>query len=223
MKKFHFIYKTTNLVNGKYYIGAHSTDNLNDGYLGSGVGISRAIKRYGAENFKRDILEFVNSEEEKWKCEIDHITPEIVQDDMSYNQVAGGKNWIAAMKRTGDERLKQHQSKAGKIGSDIFLKSLNEDQLKKWHRAGGHAGGSKCSKLKIGIHTKESIEKKNKAVSLAIQGTIELWHPEAPLTVTNRNSPGYKSGWSKRVKKDSEQYKILLEKGYVYRGSQLTK
>jgi len=33
-KKYHFIYKTTNLLNGKYYYGMHSTDNLEDGYVG---------------------------------------------------------------------------------------------------------------------------------------------------------------------------------------------
>ena len=44
-KKYHFIYKTTNLLSGKYYIGMHSTDNLDDGYLGSGYRLRLAIKK----------------------------------------------------------------------------------------------------------------------------------------------------------------------------------
>ena len=57
-KKYHYIYKTTNLKNGKFYVGMHSSDNLNDGYLGSGTRLRRSIRKNGKENFKIEILEF---------------------------------------------------------------------------------------------------------------------------------------------------------------------
>lgn len=41
------VYKTTNIINGKYYIGVHKTTNPNDSYLGSGKAIKEAIKKYG--------------------------------------------------------------------------------------------------------------------------------------------------------------------------------
>lgn len=52
-----FIYKTTNLANGMYYIGSCSR-NKHEKYLGSGVLLKKAIKDFGRENFKREILEF---------------------------------------------------------------------------------------------------------------------------------------------------------------------
>ena len=61
----HFIYKTTH-KNGKYYIGRHSTDNINDGYIGSGRW-PRTIKN--KQNVIREILEFTDSLEELIKKE----------------------------------------------------------------------------------------------------------------------------------------------------------
>lgn len=57
-----FIYITTNLINGKKYIGQKK--GYNDTYLGSGKILKLAIKKYGRENFKREILDYANSKEE---------------------------------------------------------------------------------------------------------------------------------------------------------------
>lgn len=48
------IYKTTNLINGKYYYGKHQTSNLDDGYLGSGKYLLNSVKKYGKVNFHRE-------------------------------------------------------------------------------------------------------------------------------------------------------------------------
>lgn len=50
------IYRTVNKVNGKVYVGIHCTSKK-DGYLGSGIKLLRAIKKYGRANFERDTLE----------------------------------------------------------------------------------------------------------------------------------------------------------------------
>ena len=57
MKKF-YIYKTTNIITHKFYIGMHRTDNMNDGYLGSGVILKRSLKKYGKENHIKEILSY---------------------------------------------------------------------------------------------------------------------------------------------------------------------
>jgi len=86
----HFIYKTTNSLNGKYYYGAHSTKNIDDGYLGSGVSLKKAIQKYGKENFYREIIEFCNEENEMYLKE-EKIVAEHYKKEECYNMNVGGK------------------------------------------------------------------------------------------------------------------------------------
>ena len=55
-KKIMYIYKITNLVNGKIYVGQHSS-NTNRYYMGSGSELKKAKKEFGTHNFKMEILE----------------------------------------------------------------------------------------------------------------------------------------------------------------------
>ena len=88
---YYIIYKTTNLINGKYYIGKHQTENLDDGYLGSGVALKKAIKKYGKENFNREIICFCENDEEMDNKEIEIVDSSIVEDPNSYNLGLGGE------------------------------------------------------------------------------------------------------------------------------------
>lgn len=89
-KKHNFVYKTTNTVNGKYYIGKHSTDDLDDGYIGSGRALKKAILKYGSEKFDLTILSSFETAAEAYIEEEALITKEVVLDKNSYNQQTGG-------------------------------------------------------------------------------------------------------------------------------------
>lgn len=92
-KKYHFLYKTTNLLNGKYYLGMHSSNKLDDNYLGSGVYLTSSIRKYGKENFKREIISFFETREELANAEKEIITEDILKDKKNMNCQYGGEGF----------------------------------------------------------------------------------------------------------------------------------
>ncbi|QPI13799.1 homing endonuclease [Serratia phage 4S] len=86
----HVLYKTTNIKNGKIYIGIHSTNDLDDGYLGSGNAIRNAISKYGKEAFKKEILCECPTREDAFKLESLIVNDEFIKDPMNYNMRPGG-------------------------------------------------------------------------------------------------------------------------------------
>lgn len=89
--KYFIIYKITNNVNGKLYVGKHETNKIDDSYFGSGVVLKQAINKYGTNNFKKEILEYcdnkenLNEREVYWIKELNTICPN------GYNINKGGK------------------------------------------------------------------------------------------------------------------------------------
>ena len=117
-RKYFFIYKTTNLINGKYYIGMHTTSNLKDGYLGSGTRLRRSIRKHGKENFKCEILEFLKDREELIKKEKEIVTEEVLKDVLCMNLRIGGLGGFS------QEQIKQSNI----IRRKKFNKKIQEDE-----------------------------------------------------------------------------------------------
>lgn len=87
----YIVYKTTNLINNKFYIGKHKQDSYEfDGYLGSGTIIKDAIKKYGKESFLRETLATFMTEEECYIAEKD-ILSNLWEDPDCYNLESGGR------------------------------------------------------------------------------------------------------------------------------------
>lgn len=89
MKTYNYIYLITNNLNGKIYVGKHSTDNLNDGYMGSGKLIKLAYNKYGIENFTKQILAFSDTEDELNNLEMFYIK-DLDAKTKGYNLTDGG-------------------------------------------------------------------------------------------------------------------------------------
>ena len=86
----HYLYKIVNNVNNKFYYGIHSTNNIDDGYFGSGKRLKTAIKKYGKQNFSKYIVEYFDSRESLLQREQEIITNELLLSGDCYNLVHGG-------------------------------------------------------------------------------------------------------------------------------------
>lgn len=88
----YIIYETTNLINGKIYVGAHSTVNPDvfNGYLGSGKYLLRAVKKYGKENFKREALSVHDNPEDAYDEERRFVNKLFLKRNDIYNICGGG-------------------------------------------------------------------------------------------------------------------------------------
>lgn len=87
----YYVYKITNLINDKIYVGYHwSPDITNDKYLGSGVNIIKAVKKYGPDNFKREIIAEFKTLEDALDLEKEIVNEEFVLREDTYNLAVGG-------------------------------------------------------------------------------------------------------------------------------------
>lgn len=89
-KKHNIVYLTTNLINGKIYIGRHVTNKLDDGYLGSGNEFGKALKEFGRENFIREVLFDFEDPKEMVDKETELIKQLFENQKETYNAILGG-------------------------------------------------------------------------------------------------------------------------------------
>jgi hypothetical protein len=127
----YYLYRITNKINGKIYIGIHKTSDIDDGYFGSGVYINRAITKYGIENFEKDILEFFEDEETMYKREAEIVNEAFVLRKDTYNIREGGFGTFNHINRTG-KNLYGLNGKSGHglenlVTFDITSKKLKDE------------------------------------------------------------------------------------------------
>lgn len=84
-------YKVTCTITGKYYIGSHKTNDVDDGYMGSGKFIRDSIARYGVENHTKEVLGIFETRKES--LELEHALikeKKVLEKEMCLNASDGG-------------------------------------------------------------------------------------------------------------------------------------
>lgn len=140
-RKYHYLYRITNKLNGKFYIGMHSTDNLDDGYFGSGKRLKYSISKHGKENHEMEILEHYFSREDLAAREKELVNNEMLEDALCLNL---------------------------HIGGDGGWSHLSVEEKKKFSAMGGKAAGKKSGPLNwkqnlFSVESKEKIRNKRSA------------------------------------------------------------
>jgi hypothetical protein len=127
----HYIYKTTNLIVGTYYIGCHTTTSLDNTYLGSGTLLKKSIKCYGRENFLKEILYVCSDAKEKWIKEAEIVNEVVINDPLSMNLKLGGEGGS----HKGKPQPKHSEESKRKISIATTGKVISEETKEKIRQA----------------------------------------------------------------------------------------
>ncbi len=169
-KTYHTVYETTNSVNGKIYIGVHTTTKINDEYLGSGIYLWKAIDKHGEDKFSKKILAILETRQDAFDLEKKLVNREFVAREDTYNLIIGGvtagsgvDHPMYGKTHSDTTREKIRQSQLGKVMSKETRAKLSKVHTGKVcsqeHRAN-------MSKARLGhVPTKETREKMSKALT----------------------------------------------------------
>lgn len=149
--KYFLIYKITNLTNDKVYIGKHETEDKNDDYFGSGKLIRKAVKKYGINNFKKEILFECSNKEEMDQKEKEIVNEGFVKSKNTYNLKIGGDGGFDFINNKCRDKLYNNQKKATQTMHELLQ---NDENWRKFY----------IDRLKQSLNTEEVREKKSKAI-----------------------------------------------------------
>jgi hypothetical protein len=152
IKTYHIVYCTKCTITKKWYIGVHSTNNLNDGYMGSGKILKRSIKKYGIENHIREVLFNVDTREEALSLEATMVRESTLSlpKCMNINTGGMGGNFGVVSPNKGRSFTETHKQKLriAKIGIIPWNKNkkqpYTDEQIKRMVDNKKIKSGYKC-------------------------------------------------------------------------------
>ena len=208
-KKYHIIYKITNLKTQRYYIGMHSTDNINDSYFGGGDIIKNSVKKHGRGAHFKEVLEYLPNRKSLAERERQIINEDLLNDPKCMNIIRGGEcgGFIneSHMKKccdAGNEKLSE-LLKDPEYKKEFALKTGGSETWKKLHREGkikydNFTGKSHTEEAKKSTGEKNSILQKGESNSQFGKIWIRNLESKKTLKIDPSELDQYiESGWER--------------------------
>jgi len=236
---YYYTYKTVNLSNGKYYIGAHKSDTPHDlFYLGSGSIINKAIEKYGIDNFINGVIDYYPDKVSMFEAEKLIIGDLWQIDSLCYNQSPGGcgGSGVGHIKDMAWHKSPKPDDVKKKISKSLMGKSyITEEGRRKCSevsKGNQHALGLRHS----GKHSEEGKKRIGNATSKRFKGTKLSDEHKAKLVEARSKIPNpmessenrkkvaqskiglkrlNKDGKYKMAKPDSDKWNTLIAAGWV--------
>jgi hypothetical protein len=123
---YYSVYKITNLINNKTYIGIHKTENLDDGYMGSGKHLKYSIEKYGIENFIKEYLAIFDNPDDMYIMESQLVNEEFVNNKETYNLKIGGSGGFDFINNNEELRISKNR-KARESTNKILLEKYGKN------------------------------------------------------------------------------------------------
>ena len=183
-----YIYLITNNINNKQYIGQHRTDNIDDCYMGSGVALHRAYKKYGLENFTKEILFYtVSKSVDNLLCVLNTLEKFYIRRYNTfkdgYNMTEGGEGslgreaWNKGLKNCYSEEVRKKMSEAAKGNKNALGRKHSEEEIRKMSEA---AKGEKNPNYGKQTWNKgiPNSEKTRAKISASLKGRHIVWNED---------------------------------------------
>ena len=174
--KHNTVYKIINQNSGKFYIGIHATDNIDDGYMGSGTAINRAYKKYEPKNFIKQILFDFDNQDDMIAMEELLVDGVMINQKDCYNMKTGGDFG----RHSEESKIKMSMIHTGKIITKETREKLRIANIGRKHTKGAKQKISEMTKGKI--VSKETKQK----LSNALKGKIVTEETKKKLSKANK-------------------------------------
>lgn len=195
-QKYNFVYKTTNTINNRTYTGVHRTTNINDGYLGSGKLLKKAIAKYGKENFTREIIAFFDTYQEALDKERELVNMDYINRDDTYNLKEGGFGSC----RNSDEQLRFY-------GSEERRKRISEN-FKRWIKENPEKHAERMHKINKNPEKIRKMAEKHRGTKRSAKARENIARAIRESNVRNPDAVLRKSGKGRTYKYNIETKEV---------------